>query len=205
MYKTPWATEEKLLKTLQKHKLLTPKVKKALTQSQKSHFKQKRDNGKPYLEEHIYTIALSLIKKYKYHKKLKDLVTVGLLHDALEDDPNFNERTCKKLFGKKITGYVKTLTKPPKKESGAFTDRAKFELNKRYIEKITESHLIVKIVKLEDRVNNTMCISNIGGNGKYKRYMQEIKEIFIPLAKTVSKHYVYELKKQVKRLEDPIG
>jgi len=197
----PFTTKKEVVQLINKYGLSTPLVKKALTQAAKSHSKQMRDSGKPYLEEHIYSIVKELILNLSKNKYIEDLVVVALLHDTLEDDENFTEKICKDKFPSKIFNYLKPLTKKKKENIPTLPERKKYEINKRLNKYIKSAPYVVRIIKLADRFNSLQCIHIEFGSERFDRYILETEEIFLPLAKRTSKYYYEKMKKLLKRLK----
>ncbi len=196
-----------LLKAIKKQKVYTNLVKKALKQAEKSHGNQKRDDGEGVLEGHIYPVTYSILERYEGEGFLEDLVVLSLLHDTMEDDDNFDEKNCSKIFGEKVCKNVKNLTKDEGKIRGYSGDNEnlyellKFFANKEYIEKVNGSNEICKIVKLEDRIHNLKSTKKLGTDPKNFRYIMESETLFISMAKkTKSFDYVPLLKREIVRL-----
>lgn len=199
--------KEELIKEIEKNGMYTVLVKKALKQAEDSHGNQLRDDGVSVLENHVYPITYNLLKRYSGKSFLEDLVVLALLHDTMEDDENFNEKECLKLFNKKICTNVKNLTKDEKTfrsysgENESLYELLKYFCNKNYIENVNGSNEICKIVKLEDRVNNLQSIKRINATFKDLRYVMETDTLFMSMAKkTKSYDYVPLLQKEIDRL-----
>jgi len=176
MYKTPFSTKDEIIKTLKKAGFYKGKIKLAINQAIKSHTGQKRDNGNPYLEEHIYPIINSVLSKYKNKPFLKDLLLTCILHDVIEDDKNISTKKLANIFGNKIVSYVLYLTKTPAQNVHRLPQEQKAKINKKILEKLKSAPPIVQIIKLEDRLNNISCIKAIDNKPKYIRYVKETKE-----------------------------
>jgi len=200
-------TKEKLIKEIKGGGVYTDLVKKALEQAETSHKGQKRDNGTCNLENHIYTIAYSVLKRYKGEKFLEDLVVLALLHDTMEDDENFTEEVCEQNFGKEVCKNVKKLTKNEKcfrTYSGGneyVYELLKFFCNKEYVENVNGSAEICRIIKLEDRIDTLNGIKEIRNSITDLRYVIEAETLFVKMAKeTKSFNYLPLLKKEIERL-----
>lgn len=200
-------TKEQLVEEVKKNEIYTSLVRKAIKQAEKSHANQSRDDGSSNLYTHIYPVAYSILKRYKGEKNLEDLVILALLHDTMEDDENFDNSVCFKIFNKSICENVKKLTKDERSfrnYSGSnkyVYELLKFFCNKEYIENVKDASEICKIVKLEDRLNNLRGIEKVGGSLKNFRYIIESETLFISMAKkTKSFNYIPLLKKEIKRL-----
>lgn len=181
-------------------------IKSALEIAQKAHKDQLRDNGSSYLEEHIYPIALSIINRYKNSDNLITLLACALLHDVLEDS-EITESEMRKIMGDEITEIVKVLTKSPKENAEGIPQSKKMVMNGIYLKRVINSTQESIILKLEDRLQNLTCIteeSHLIKPEKYKRYIIETEQLFIPLAKKIDNHIPYErlLKKEITRLRN---
>ena len=184
----------------------TDYIKNAFEIAETAHHNQKRETGDNYLEGHIYPIVISLLTKYSNQDILLDLVPVALLHDVLEDTDYPEDEMIKKV-GLTITNEVKLLTKSPEENAHGASQDIKREMNKKYLKRVHKGNNIVKIIKLEDRLQNISCITeecfNINPE-KYRRYLYETREEFIPIAKelkTSEINYAFLLEEQCKRVE----
>lgn len=181
-------------------------INSALEIAQRGHKDQLRDNGGSYLEEHIYPIALSIINRYKDSDNIVTLVSCALLHDVLEDS-DIPESEIRKIMGDEITDIVKMLTKSPKENSEEMSQSQKMDMNSLYLNRVINSNQETIILKLEDRLQNLSCITNeshLLKPEKYKRYIVETENLFIPLTKKINNHIPYEklLKKETERIKD---
>lgn len=198
-YCPPFTTKKEIVNMLNSLNLFTELIKKAIEIAIVKHKNQKRDNGQPFLEQHIFPMTKSIILKHKKNKNLEEMLITAFLHDVVEDH-NFSIEEIEKIFGENIAENIFLLTKPTKNKTEIISHDLKFDLNKKMIEKIKNAKKIVQIIKLEDRLNNMKSTKNIL-NEKYKRYLKETKEIYIPFAKQISDHYVEKLMGQINRLE----
>lgn len=182
---SPHTTLKELTLLLKKNNLHTILIKKSLAQAQKSHKDHTRDNGTPYLEEHIYPIIQNLIAaEYKDEK----LIAAAILHDVLEDDLNIIEDYFSKTFTKEVYDIVKQLTKT---QNNAKTQQEKYDNNKMHLDSITNPKAI--LIKLADRANNLSCHKE-NTSPKAKRYIKETQDFYLPRAKRESEYYYKRLK-----------
>ena len=198
--------ETELLKKL-KHISLdsNPLIISALEIAQTGHKDQLRDNGGSYLEEHIYPIALSVLKRYTDDSKLETLLCCALLHDVLEDS-DYKESDMRERVGNEITDIVKNLTKSEEENASGLSEDIKMEMNGRYLKRVINSNRETIIIKLEDRLQNLSCItkkSHLIKLEKYKRYIIETEKLFIPLTYKLedSLNYKQLLLDEIKRIE----
>lgn len=199
----PYKTKDELLILLKENNLLTPKVQKAISQAQKSHENQKRDSGTPYLEEHIYPVTFSIAEKYQYDPRVETILIVALLHDAPEDDLSFTLDICEKEFGVEIVELIRPLVKAYKLKGLHLKEHQKYDFYRSFMANLNFSNDITKIVKLEERLNNMQSTLSLDHNkDKYLRFVNEVEEMFFPLAKEISMNYYYAFKREVKRLKN---
>lgn len=112
------------------------------------HKKQVRKfEGVPYVE-HPKRVA-ELIAKYKSSKKLKELVSAGLLHDTIEDTKT-KLKDLKAQFGDLVSSLVQELTSD-KKEMRKF---GKTEYLKKKMLGMSSWALVIKLVDRLDNVNS---------------------------------------------------
>ncbi len=113
------------------------------------HREQKRDEGVRYFE-HCRDVVLNLVK---YGPTNPDEIVVGFLHDIYEDQ--FVPRgMIRRLFGQEVNTALKILSheKPFYKSHGKIEKTP--EDKKEYFDSIGQSSVLVRRVKLADRLNN---------------------------------------------------
>ena len=168
----PYLEESALVKSLMINGSYNSDVAKAVSQARKSHGNQQRDIGGSYLTQHIYPIANNsnayFIEKGGVSEQLNHLTLTALLHDSVEDDPNFSFEDIEQLFegdlGRTISSSVEVLTKPSIEPSWQnFTGKDKFEkkasLENYMLEKIDSSYdNSIYVVRAFDRINNIQCL-----------------------------------------------
>ena len=199
--------EKDLIEEIKRNNVYTDTVKKALKQAQISHKGQMRDDNSTVLEGHIYPIAFSILNRYSEKDFLEDLIVLALLHDTMEDDYSFDEKSCLESFDKKVCENVKKLTKDEKTirdysgENENLYELLKYLRNKEYIEDVNDSNEVCRIVKLEDRINNLQSTKRNGTTTQTLRYIIESDTLFHSLAESVkSFDYIPLLKKEISRL-----
>ena len=194
----PYASLQDLQKELYKLDLFDHYlVQDALLQVERSHIDQMRDDGASYLEQHIYPVTISVIHYYKEQSKIPsvELIVAALLHDAIEDDENFTDEKCMKIFGNKILSIVKPLTKTDyKKFPGTTKQEKKLALTADYLQNLEYAPSEAKIIKLADRLNNLQCIHLSPKKEKLKFYLKETEDFYLPFSKKVSIPFYEKLK-----------
>src|SRR3989344_7134659 len=147
------------------------------------HREQKRDEGVRYFE-HCRNVALNLVK---YGPSNPDEIVVGLLHDIYEDQ--FVPRgMIKHLFGKEVDESLKILSheKPFYKSHGMIGKTV--ESKEKYFKSIGLSSVMVKRVKLADRLD-TMQTLKFCDKEKQLRKVKETIDYILPIAEETDKRF----------------
>jgi (p)ppGpp synthase/HD superfamily hydrolase len=138
----------------------------------------------------------------------QELIAASLLHDCIEDDPDFTPEICRHNFGDKVTTLVSALTKSPDENASDIVDpelrqKTKYELNRIYLERVKGAGPEALKIKLADRYNNLAAAPTIRTTkpAKYDRYVRETSELFLPLARTTSRYFYDRFAKLLKELE----
>ncbi|MDD5433485.1 MAG: HD domain-containing protein [Candidatus Pacebacteria bacterium] len=192
----PFLNKEELLKKLNYRGIvLTPLLNKAFQQAQNTHQEQKRDDGSPCLEQHIYPLISDLVDSFKGQNCPEKLLIAGLLHDVLEDDDATTEAEFIRSFGQDVYDIVKPLTKERAENSPLLPEDRKREINAMMLEKISRAPKFSRLIKLADRTNNLASIITTKDVNpeKFKRYVIETKELYLPFAKKESDYYFNRL------------
>ena len=163
------------------------RILKALDLAKKSHKRQKRIEGDPFV---IHPIRIVNIIIYDLKITDADMIISGLLHDVVED----TDTSIKKInqqFGKKIARLVLALTRDKNKE----TKEEKFV-------KTLRSPKSVRILKTCDWLDNLRsCALLTDHNEWWQRYTAQGKEMSVPLAKsTGNKWLIKETEKALRTL-----
>ncbi len=200
MKRKPKVTKKELLMAVAEIKN-SDKVKKAMEIAQNAHKSQVRDGGGSYLTEHIYYLTSLIYADYKNDPRVEDLVIISLLHDSVEDG-EVSLLYLKELFGERISDIIGLLSKP--NDDDAKTQEEKYLTNQNYLHNMSSNEEAI-IVKLYDRLANINCIMEdnvVLKPEKYKRYVLEVRNLFIPLAKKYKfSKILTEYEKEVDRIE----
>jgi (p)ppGpp synthase/HD superfamily hydrolase len=202
MKRKPKVTKKELLMAMAEIKN-SDKVKKAMEIAQNAHKSQVRDGGGSYLTEHIYYLTSLIYADYKNDPRVEDLVIISLLHDSVEDG-EVSLLYLKELFGERISDIIGLLSKPNDDDDDAKTQEEKYLTNQNYLHNMSSNEEAI-IVKLYDRLANINCIMEdnvVLKPDKYKRYVLEVRNLFIPLAKKYKfSKILTEYEKEVDRIE----
>lgn len=149
---------------------------KAYNFAKKAHEGQLRKSGDPYFV-HVASTALNLADL----GMSPVVISVGLLHDTLED-ANVTEEEMRKEFGDEIVDLVNGVTKLGKvKYKGV--ERNVENLRKFFVS--VAKDLRVLVIKLADRLHNIETLKHVRPD-KQKRIALETLEIYAPLAHRLS-------------------
>jgi len=169
-------------------------IKKAYDVAEKEFENRFRDNGDRYFE-HLRAVALILID----YLRIKDhnLIVAALLHDIVEDIPEWTIKRVKLEFGVEVAKLVEWLTKPaqefPQKE----------ERDKAYHKRFDSAPREFFLIKLPDRLHNMITLWGIKGKDyqeKKARKIEETKRYYLPFAE---RHLIllHELEEAIENLE----
>ncbi len=198
-FKPPYASKENFLAQLEQAGLLAPRMQTALEYARRAHKDQKRDQGNPYLEEHIYPIGSGILKRHAADPELENMVILGVLHDVVEDDPNVLLPDIERDFGRVMLDKLLLVTKKPNENTDLLSEEEKRVVNARMLQNLEHASRLAQIVKLEDRLNNLASIER-ADTPKYLRYVEETRTMFIPFAERVAASYVGLYLEQLARL-----
>lgn len=167
-------------------------VAKAFEFSQIAHLGQKRASGEPYFIHPMATA--SILADYKMDTVS---ITVGLLHDTVEDG-GVSLSEIKKEFGEEVANLVDGVTKVSAIKFRGSSDE-EFVENLRKMILAMATDLRVVIVKLCDRLHNMMTLQYLSEE-RQKKLAKETLEMYAPLAERLG---MGELKGQLEDLAFP--
>lgn len=182
-------SEQELRNYILSHIELTPRIDLALKQAKKSHEGQIREDGEPYLTEHIYPVT-KMILNYFGTQISEDAIICALLHDCFEDDPEIIAESFRTTYGEDCFEIVTSLSKPEVDKKLSETDRRMIQ-NIQYFKTLAIAPRITKIIKLLDRIDNLYWAMTFGEE-LVKIYIRETEEFYLPLAKSTD-HALYEV------------
>ena len=126
-------------------------------------------------------------------------IVVGFLHDIYEDQ--FVPRgMISRLFGHEVNEALKILSheKPFYKSHGVIDKTP--ESQKEYFDSIRGGSVMVRRVKLADRLNNTETLM-FCSKEKQIRKIKETREYILPIAEETDKRFYDAIKKLCNRVE----
>jgi len=196
----PFALKSQVKEALIEAGIWNERVEEALLRAILSHRYHIRDDGTPYLEQHIFPMVLRVLSAHRSSEDLENLVILTFLHDAYEKDPYFSIEVIEEFFGKIIAEDISAITEEPKR--GLKNPHDRMEANKEYVEKVGKASPNVHIVKLESWLNNLLTTELLHDVEKYERLIAKAEELYIPFAKKYGPSYVQELEHEVLRLRE---
>lgn len=155
---------------------------KALELAKEKHADQYRDEGPPFV---IHPIRVAIILISEIGIKDQDMITSALLHDIVEDtNLTIDELTCD--FGDSIAQIVCALTRDKNLETKEEKYRKTLQTSKK-----------IRLIKSCDWLDNMRSWKRIDkthpSRGKFPRWFNEAKAMYIPLAKSVDPEIVTEM------------
>jgi len=171
-------TRDKFFETIDKKVGLEDreKIEWAYALAKQFHREQIREEGVRYFE-HCREVALILIK---YGPTNPNELVVGFLHDIYEDQ--FIPRgMIKQLFGNEINEAIRILSheKPFYKSHGKIIKTA--ESKKEYFDSIKQSSVLVRRVKLADRLHNVLTLEFCEPEKRIRK-IKETREYILTIA-----------------------
>ncbi|MEK7153870.1 MAG: HD domain-containing protein [Patescibacteria group bacterium] len=198
----PSLSEADFVAVLEARRILSPQIEMAIEQAKLSHGDQARDNGESYLTEHIFPVANEVILSYGLETPAEEDIIGALLHDAIEDDPDFTAELCLQRFGQTVTTLVQVLTKQPGENQPSLDESVKMEINRALLSRIARDCPRAMRIKLADRYHNLRSVISIRETNpaKYQRYLVETGVIFLPVAKEFSPYFYDKLRVELEAL-----
>lgn len=134
-----------------------------------------RDGGQRYFE-HLRDVALILIDYLEIRDH--ELIIAALLHDILEDIPEWTEVRLINLFGYRTACIIAEATEPKPEECGGSKEAAEREFHARF--EVMERDFF--LVKLSDRLHNLVTL---GARPRDKQITKvaETEEYYLPQAR----------------------
>lgn len=207
-WEIPHTEREQLEEQLTAFRLLaSDEVQAALTLAEIAHRDQKRDEGKPYLEYHIYPVTLEVVRSAWFFAPLllaPTLPAAALLHDAVEDS-GLTLADVQRYCGEQVRVNVEALTKPPRTSFPGSEEEQRNAVNEAYFKGLRAAPHEAHFIKLEDRLQNLRTV-HLGRNvAKTLHYIRETRQWHLPFAQEVCSWYAQELESTLKVLEKRYG
>lgn len=195
----PFALKNQVKEQLIQSGIWNERVEEALLRAILSHRYHIRDDGTPYLEQHVYPMVMRILEHRAASKDLENMVVLAFLHDCYEKDPYFSIDVINEFFGKDIADDIVAITEEPKR--GLKNPNERMDANREYVKKVLKVSDNVKIVKLESWLNNLMTTELLHDIEKYERLIHKAEELYIPFAQEVDQEYVSAIRAEIERLK----
>jgi len=132
-------------------------IKKALDVAFQAHLGVKRKSGEPYI---FHPLAVAKIIGSEMGLGTTSIVA-SLLHDVVEDNEEFTIEDIENLFGEKVAGIVRGLTKISDPEVDHVTQQA--ETFRKMILSMSDDVRVI-FIKLADRLHNMLTLGSMAPN-----------------------------------------
>jgi (p)ppGpp synthase/HD superfamily hydrolase len=184
---------------------LTERIEKAIVRATVLHQMQKRKvSGVPYIV-HPYSVAFLLA----HYVEDEDVIIAGLLHDTLEDIPDYTEAMLRAEFGERVCTIVKEVTED-------FTDaekgdhrlrgtnwRARKEQYLRNLENDSPEALLVATADKVHNMRNALDEYHVHGAAvweKFRRNVENLVWFYTEAARVISERLKHPLVDEMNRL-----
>lgn len=131
-----------------------------------------RDDGQSFYN-HCIIVALTLLNHGIY---IENIICAALLHDIVEDVPEYTVKTLEIMFNQEVAHMVDLLTKK-KDINYHISDNLKV-----YLDGI-ETNVGTALIKTADRMHNMMTLKNKSLASKYKKAL-ETEKFYMPRFKS---------------------
>lgn len=130
---------------------MTPKIQKAIDTATTLHRDQTRKtDGTPYII-HPITVA-SILARYTQDE---DVIAAGLLHDVLEDVPNYSAGELTDDFGERVCNIVKEVSEDKSPSDTPEQNKASWEKRKsKYLDNLRNDSHEALLVCCADKISN---------------------------------------------------
>lgn len=180
---------------------------KALSLAEDTHSGQTRRPGRsnpqqnlPYIV-HPMRVALLIMEELDLKEPIA--VATALLHDTVElSAGRVTISYLEEKFNQPIAMMVSILTKPALKESMSQAEKDQ-RLNI-YRERLINSSVESRLVKLADRLDNTREAADLLDKGFQQRYLEETRNFYLPMADNTDAYLYEQLAKACDRLENQL-
>ena len=197
--KPPCMTEDEARRALAS--LDSERLGRAFEMARRVHGTQQRKDSTPYLEEHVYPVAVAVAEYLRARGEAPEEILRGtvaaLLHDALEDRdharPPVEREEIEAAAGPAAFPLVELLTRPHKDSGSELSDAE-------YAERLHGGHAVARVVKVFARLNNLSCAHK--HPPMIPRYVEATRSSYIQMADDLDSELGAELRRAVRRLEE---
>ena len=184
---------------------LTPRIEKAIVRATVLHQSQKRKiSGVPYIV-HPYSVAFLLA----HYTDDEDVIIAGLLHDTLEDIPEYTEEMLREEFGERACTIVKEVTEDftqAEKEDHSIRGKNWRARKEKYLASLSNDSKEALLVATADKIHNMRSALDeyrIHGDSvweKFKRNADNLIWFYTEAARVINEHLEHPLVEEMNRL-----
>lgn len=184
---------------------LTPKIEKAIVRATVLHQSQKRKvSDVPYIV-HPYSVAFLLA----HYVDDEDVIIAGLLHDTLEDIPEYTEEMLREEFGERACAIVKEVTEDftqAEKEDHSIRGNNWRSRKEKYLENLSNDSQEALLVATADKIHNMRSL--LDGHAsygdavweKFKRNADNLIWFYTEAARIIAERLKHPLTDEMNRL-----
>lgn len=185
---------------------LTPRIEQAIVRATVLHHSQKRKvSGVPYIV-HPYGVAFLLA----HYTDDEDVIIAGLLHDVLEDVPEYTEAMLEAEFGERVTAIVKEVTEDylqGGKGKSLAQDSVSWRSRKAgYVENLKNDSKEALLVATADKIHNMRGLIDeyrVHGESVWEKFRRpgiDLLWFYQLAAKAISDHLAHPLVDEMQRI-----
>ncbi|MBP9728387.1 MAG: bifunctional (p)ppGpp synthetase/guanosine-3',5'-bis(diphosphate) 3'-pyrophosphohydrolase [Candidatus Moranbacteria bacterium] len=184
---------------------LTPKIERAIVRATVLHQSQKRKvSGVPYIV-HPYSVAFLLA----HYTDDEDVIIAGLLHDTLEDVPEYTEEMLREEFGDRVHRIVREVTEDytqAEKEDHTLRGNNWRARKERYLKNLVNDSEEALLVATADKIHNMRnALDEYALHGdavweKFKRNADNLIWFYSEASRVISDHLKHPLVDEMNRL-----
>lgn len=151
---------------------LSERIEKAIVRATVLHETQRRKvSHVPYIT-HPYSVAFLLA----HYVDDEDVIIAGLLHDVLEDVPNYSEKELREEFGDRVLSIVEEVTEDftqAEKEDHSIRGAGWRVRKEKYLANLSDDSREAMLVAAADKIHNLRSII-----AEYKKHGPTVWNIF---------------------------
>lgn len=184
---------------------LTGRIERAIVRATVLHQAQKRKvSGVPYIV-HPYSVAFLLA----HYIEDEDVIIAGLLHDTLEDIPEYTEEMLRAEFGDRVCAIVKEVTEDftqAEKEDHSIRGNNWRARKEKYLLNLANDSKEALLVATADKIHNMRGVLDeyrIHGDAaweKFKRSAENLIWFYTEAARVISEKLSHPLVDEMNRL-----
>jgi (p)ppGpp synthase/HD superfamily hydrolase len=144
--------------------IFTPRINEAIKLASHLHRHQvRKDNNHTPYASHLFSVAMILAEVTDN----EDIIIAGLMHDSLEDVPNYNYQNLVNDCGEHVAEIVKHITEPLDANKSEDEQIPWLERKEEYLKNLRTGGLESAMVSTADKIHNTESfISDVEKEGE---------------------------------------